>query len=99
SGEREDSGAHRQHTPPPAPFPQPQEKPASPPRALARRCTPHAPQHQHPQSRSAAGSPPHPPPQPAPPPAASPPLPPPPAAAATHRDDQAQPAAPKSDQP
>src|SRR5262249_49183153 len=91
--------AHRHQTTPPAPLPQPQAKAGSPPRALARRCTPHAPQHQHHQCRSVAGSPPHPPPQPAPPPAASPPLPPPPPAAATHRDDQAQPAAPKSDQP
>src|SRR5262249_45292321 len=66
--------APRHQTTPPAPLPQPQAKAGSPPRALARRCTPHAPQHQDHQCRSVGGSPPHPPPQPAPPPAASPPL-------------------------
>src|SRR5262249_48447692 len=70
--------ARRHQTTPPAPSPRPQAKAASPPHALARRCTPHAPQHQDHQCRSVGRSPPHPPPQPAPPQAPSPPLPPPP---------------------
>src|SRR5262249_37150069 len=73
----------RQHPPPPPP----------PPRA---RSTPPAPTPKAPQFRPPGARPPHPPPQPAPPPASPPPPPPPPAADATHRDDQAQPAAPIS---
>src|SRR5262249_1894381 len=95
------AAARRHQTTPPAQAPQPQAKAGPPPPAHAPRCTPHAPQHQDRKCRSAGCRPPHPPPQPAPPPASTPPPPPPPrpAADATHRDDQAQPAAPISDQP
>src|SRR5262249_50804301 len=86
-------------TKPPAPAPQPPAIVGSPPRAHARRCTPPAPQHQDRISPHGAGSRPPEPLQPPPPPASTHRLPPPPAANATRRDDQAQPAAHRSDRP
>src|SRR5262249_50627531 len=69
-------------------------RPAPPPHAPPP--PPHPTPHNPPPP---AGRPPPPPPRPPPPPPPSPPPPPLPAATATHRDDRAQPAAPKSDQP
>src|SRR5262249_52955046 len=77
SSAADDPTAALQHqTTPPAPSPQPQAKAGSPPRAHARRCTPHAPQPPPPPPTPlapAGGGPP-----PPPPPAAPPPPPPPP---------------------
>src|SRR5262249_51817801 len=94
------NAALRRQTTPPAPALPPQAKAGSRPLAHARRCTPHAPQHQDLQCRSVACRTPQPPHQPAPPQASIRPPPQPlPAAAAPHRDDQAQPAAPISEPP
>src|SRR6266478_6595477 len=77
------TAALRRQTTPPAPALPPPAKAGSPPHAHARRCTPHAPQHQDHQCRSVGGRRPHPH-QPAPPPASIPPPPRPlPAAAAS----------------